>query len=279
MSPRVLLVVGEIADGPRDQERTVTTVRSRKDPWTELDPQTGAVPAHWIRDLLTSKQMFAFALLPELLRAIVPTDAGGRLEEAPERLSPFWRVLDAAYDEFRGHGRNTPETLIAQLDHNGKLSGQLTRAGSRRTLVLYPKSGDIMRGARSRAGSFVVDDTLYYYNAASASEAGYLTALLNAPCLSRAFKESRTSGRDFHQHPWRTIPIPRYDAADEVHRELTRLCNRAERAARIWLSRETKRYGQVAASSRIRSLLDEQGIFAAIDRAAAAVLPEQANPR
>ena len=187
---------------------TVTTVRSRKKPWSELEPQTGVVPAHWIRDLLTSNQMFAFVLLPELQRAIVPTDAGGRLEEAPERLSPFWRVLDAAYDEFRGRGRNTPETLIAQLDHNGKLSGQLTRAGTRRTLVLYPKSGDIMRGARSQTGSFVVDDTLYYFNAASAGEAGYLTALLNAPCLSRAFRESRTSGRDFHQHPWRTIPIP-----------------------------------------------------------------------
>jgi hypothetical protein len=279
VSPRVLLVVGEVDNGPGHHELTVTTVRSRKKPWTELEAQTGVVPAHWVRDLLTSNQVFAFATLPELPRAIVPTDAGGRLDEAPERVSPFWRVLDAAFDEFRGRGRNTPETLIAQLDHNGKLSGQLTRAGTRRTLVLYPKSGDIMRGARSQAGSFVVDDTLYYFNAAGAGEAGYLTALLNAPCLSRAFRESRTSGRDFHQQPWRTIPIPRYDAADEAHRELARLCNRAERAAGTWLSQQTIRHGQVAASTRIRSLLDEQGIFAAIDRAAATILPEHAISR
>ena len=257
----------------------MTTVRSRKEPWKELEPQTGVVPAHWIRELLTSKQVFVFSMLPELPRAIIPTDANGQLEQAPERLSPFWRVLDAAYAEFRGRGRNTPATLIAQLDHNGKLSGQLTRAGGRRTLVLHPKSGDIMRGARSQAGSFVVDDTLYYFNAASVGEAGYLTALLNAPSLSRAFQEARTSGRDFHQHPWRTIPIPRYDAGNEVHRELARLCNRAERVATSWISQQTTRHGQVAASSRIRSLLDEQGIFAAIDRAAAAILPEHANPR
>ncbi|MDE0703782.1 MAG: hypothetical protein OXH59_08680 [Rhodospirillaceae bacterium] len=277
VSPRVLVVAAEVADGPRAEEVTVITVRSRKEPWSEIEPQTGVVPAHWLRDLLTSNQMFAYALLTELPRAIVPTDAGGRLEGSPELVSPFWRILDATYDEFRGRGRNTPETLIAQLDHNGKLSGQLTRAGTRRNLVLYPKSGDIMRAARSRAASFVVDDTLYYFNAASAGEAGYLTALLNAPCLSRAFRESRTSGRDFHQHPWRTIPIPRYDVADEVHRELARLCNRAERAAETWLSGQTARYGQVATSSRIRSLLDEQGISAAIDRAAAAMLPEHAN--
>lgn len=279
VSPRVLLVVGESADGPRTREMTVTTVRSRQKPWTELEPQTGVVPAHWIRNLMTSKQMFAFAVLPELPRAIVPTEAGGLLEESPERLSPFWRVLDSAFDEFRGRGRNTPETLIAQLDHNGKLSGQLTRAGRRRSLVLYPKSGDIMRGARSQAGLFVVDDTLYYFNAASVGEAGYLTALLNAPCLSRAFQESRTSGRHFDQNPWRTIPIPRYDAAEEVHRELARLCNRAERAANTWLSQQSARYGQVAASGRIRALLEEQGILAAIDRAAAAVVPEHASPR
>ena len=279
VSPRVLVVVGEVDGDPRYRERTVTTVRSRKEPWKELEPQTGVVPAHWIRELLTSNQMFVFSMLPELPRAIIPTDANGQLEQAPERLSPFWRVLDAAFDEFRGRGRNTPATLIAQLDHNGKLSGQLGRAGTRRTLVLYPKSGDIMRGARSQAGSFVVDDTLYYFNAASVGEAGYLTALLNAPSLSRAFQEARTSGRDFHQHPWRTIPILRYDAGNEVHRELARLCNRAERVAAAWISQQTTRHGQVAASSRIRSLLDEQGIFAAIDRAVAAILPEHANPR
>ena len=202
----------------------------------------------------------------------------GCIREPRHLYERVWRDLDAAFDEFRGRGRNTPDTLIAQLDHNGKLSGQLTRAGRRRTRVLYPKSGDNMRGARSQLGSFVVDDTLYYFNAVSAGEVGYLTALLNAPCLSHAFRESRTSGRHFDQQPWRTIPIPRYDADHEVHRELARLCSRAERAASTWLSRQTTRYGQAATSSRIRSLLDEQGISEAIDRAAAAVLPEHAHP-
>ena len=277
VSPRVLVVVSEVAEGPRLDEKTVTTIPSKKEPWTELEPQTGIVPGHWVRELLTSNQVFVFTILPELLQAIIPTDAQGRLEEAPETLSPFWQTLNAAYDELRGHGRNTPETLIAQIDHNGKLSAQLTRAGGRRTLVLYPKSGDIMRGARTQAGPITVDDTLYYFNATSVGEAGFLTALFNAPSLARAFQESRMSGRDFHQHPWRAIPIPRYDSNDPVHRDLARLCNRAERAAGNWLAQQTTSYGQVAASMRIRSLLDEQGIFAAMDRAAATILPEHAQ--
>jgi len=273
----VLVVTREITDGPRYDEKRVTTTPSKQDPWAQLEPQTGVVPGHWVRDLLTSNQVFAFEIHPELPRAIIPTTVNGRLEEAPEDLSPFWERLNAAYDELRGRGRNTPETLIAQLDHNGKLSVQLTRAGTRRTLVLYPKSGDIMRGARIRTGPIVVDDTLYYFSAASVGEAGFLTALLNAPSLSRAFQESRTSGRDFHQHPWRVIPIPRYDATDAVHRDLASLCNRAERATGEWLAEQTRPYGQIAASTRIRDLLNERGIFAAIDRAAAAILPAHAE--
>ena len=279
VSPRVLVAVSEIADGPRHDEKRVTTVPSRQDPWAQLEPQTGVVPGHWVRDLLTSNQVFAFAIPSELLRAIIPTDTDGRLEEAPENLSPFWRLLDAAYDELRGRGRNTPETLIAQLDHNGKLSAQLTRAGTRRTLVLYPKSGDIMRGARSRAGPITVDDTLYYCNTASVGEAAFLTSVLNAPSLARAFLESRTSGRDFHQNPWRAIPIPRYDATDPVHRDLARLCDRAERVASDWLAQQNRSYGQIAASARIRALLAQRGIFAAIDRAAATILPNHAQPQ
>ena len=274
MSPRVLVVVREITDGPQHDEKRVTTTVSRKRPWAEVEPQTGVVPQRWIRDLLTSSQLLTFGILPELPHAIIPTDGQGRLEEAPERLSPFWQVLNTAYDELRGRGRNTPETLIKQIDYNGKLSAQLTRAGNRRTLLLYPRSGDIMRGARSRSGPIVVDDTLYYFNAASGGEAAFLTAILNAPSLSRAFLESRTSGRDFHQNPWRAIPIPRYDPANPIHCHLAGLCNRAERAATGWLAQQTRSYGQIAASARIRALLDERGIFAAIDRAAAIILPD-----
>ena len=109
------------------------------------------------------------------------------------------------------------------------------------------------------------------------AEAAFLTSLLNAPFLARAFLESRASGRDFHQNPWRAIPIPRYDATDPVHRDLARLCDRAERVASDWLSQQNRSYGQIAASARIRALLDERGIFAAIHRAATAILPDHAE--
>ena len=277
VTPKVLTVISHTTDAPRPDEKRVTTAASSKEPWDQLEPQIGVVPRHWVRDLLVSNQLLAFAILPELPQAIIPTNAQGRLEEIPENRSPFWEVLNATYDELRGRGRSTPRTLIERINYNRTLSTQLIRAGTRRTLVLHPRAGDIMRGARSRPGTAIVDTTLNYFNAASVGEAGFLTALLNAPSLSRAFQESRTSGRHFQQHPWRTIPIPRYDATDAVHRDLARLCNRAEQTASAWLSQQNTSYGQIAASTRIRSLLHERGIFAAIDRAAATILPDHAE--
>ena len=80
-----------------------------------------------------------------------------------------------------------------------------------------------MRAARIPPGTVILQHTLHYYTAASASEAAFLVALLNAPSLHRAYVDSRTSGRHFTNNPWRAIPIPRYDATDSLHVRLSEL--------------------------------------------------------
>ena len=79
-----------------------------------------------------------------------------------------------------------------------------------------------------RAGIAVADSTLFWQVVRSEAEAGYLVALLNARCLRRAFAESKESGRHFQLHPWRKVPIPRYDRTNASHRRLGVLCSRAE---------------------------------------------------
>ena len=74
-----------------------------------------------------------------------------------------------------------------------------------------------MRAARIPPGIAVLQDTIHFFQARTSDEAAFLVALLNAPCLTRAFVESRTSGRHFKNNPWRTIPIPRYDRANPLH--------------------------------------------------------------
>ena len=137
-----------------------------------------------------------------------------------------------------------------------------------------------MKACRVRPGRAIVDDTLYRYVAANAPEAAYLVGLMNADCLTDAFSESRSSGRDFHLHPWRRIPIPRFDRTEPDHMALARLTERAERTIERWLSElaaRSRRLGQVALSTRARELLRTNGIADEIDAVARRVLPRQAR--
>ena len=210
--PKVLTAVHSAKAGKRPGETVVETVRSSKNPWSAIPAQAGTVPKDWLRPLLESSDLFPFGVAADLSRAIIPTGRDGRILVHPATASAFWGQLERLYEEFRGKGKGTPQSLSARIDYGKALSTQLERTGGawqRKRLVLYPKSGDIMRAARVVPGNTVFGDTVYYWKASSDGEAAFLVGILNAPALRRAFSESRTSGRDFHKNPWRSVPVPR----------------------------------------------------------------------
>ena len=105
-------------------------------------------------------------------------------------------------------------------------------------------------------------------------------ALMNAPCLQRAFLESRESGRDFQLHPWRKVPIRRYDGKNPQHVKLARLCDLAEKAARKTAEEVKDKFpkaGQLKLSTAVRDRLRSDDILQSIDRIAARLLPDQAE--
>ena len=256
----------------------VQTISSQKSPWRDVPPQLGKVPAKWVHPLIKSDDLLPFAMLPNRQSAVIPMDEDGKLLVTPGEHSEYWAECEAIYAELKGRGRITPKTLAAQIDYAGKLSSQLPLAPKRqRTLVLHPHSGDLMRGARSRSGDAVIGSTLYYFAVGSAQEAAYLVALLNAPTLRKAFEQARESGRHFSAHPWRKVPIPRFNADDPRHLRLANACIEGERLA----AREIRRWEdpiirQVGASKRLRSLFESTGLNAELNAAAAALLPDHA---
>ncbi len=279
--PRVLTIVQQATSTQRGG-LTVRTIRSQHRPWSSVNPQEGLIPAHWIHSLIISKAIVPFAISPgAAYRAIIPVvnDHHDGLEKDPETRNSFWASLDTIYREHKGAGKNTPSKLIGQIDFASKLSSQLPLRGETRTMVLYPSSGDIMRACRFTPGDGIIDYTLFRYVASSAEEAAYLVALLNAPCLNTAFVQSRSSGRHFQLHPWRKVPIRRFDPGNPRHRGLAKLTEKAEAIAQEWLSassQEIARLGQVGLSSRIRELLGSEGIFPKIDGIVREILPHQA---
>ena len=275
ISPRVLVVMDRARRRRATDEWLVTTSPSTKEPWSEVEPASGSVPGGWVRDFLSSKQVFPFAMAADSNQALIPSGGDGLLLTDPGARSPFWRDLDETWRQHRSQGKTTPGTLIEQIDFRKKLSRQLGWDGSDGTkrTVLYPKSGDIMRACRGAVT--IVNDGLYYWEARSAQEAAYLVALLNAPSLNGAYVSARESGRDFHTHLWKKVPIPRFDSRRGPHRRLASLTSDAETLVEAWLSDPKNRegLGQLAISTRLRKLLREKGILRAIDAEARRILP------
>ncbi len=279
--PHVLTLIVARTKAPNRLGWTrIETQVSRHHPWNGISSQKGEIPAAWVRPVHTSPDLLPYMAIRKPPHAIVPVDRDELMHFEPGRDCRFWRELDEIYDAHRGRGRGTPETLIDRIDYGSALSAQPFTAQRGRRMVLYPSSGDIMRAARSRGGVAVVDATLYWFAARSEAEAGYLVALLNANCLRRAFFECKDSGRDFHLHPWRNVPIPLYDRRNQTHRRLAELCGAAERIAVRCVNEELSErpdLRQQGLSKAVREALAKTKVGKEIEDNAARLLPKQAT--
>ena len=273
--PHVLLLASVVH--PQGRRRvSVETVRSKHQPWAAVRPQEIEVPRTWISRLYRSQDLFPFAVSDSPAQAVIPANEAGELALESATSEPGWRRLSQLYEIYRGKGRNTPRTLLGRIDYGGGLSTQPRDGAPEMQMVLYPTSGDRMRAARVAPGSVVVDSSVYWHTATCDSEAGYLIALLNAPSLRRAYKHARTSGRHFHQHPWRRVPIPRFDPEDSRHSRLAELCGEAEAGA-LQVRLQFPDAGQVKVSTEVRARLVKDGILERIDALVASLLPKQAG--
>ena len=277
--PHVLSYVTEHVNSPIPGWTQIVTRKSQKKAWKELPSQTGLIPTKWIRQVHTSPDMLPYMAIRKPPSAIIPIDSTGKIHADPGRDCDFWEELDEIYDKYKGRGRSTPKTLIAQFNYRKKLSEQPLMPSSERSMVLLPGSGDIMRAARHQPGAAIVDSTLFWLTVRNEDEAGYLVTLLNAKCLRRAFADSRESGRHFQLHPWRKVPIPRYDYAIRAHRRLAKLCERAEEVVVETVAnklQENSKLGQRGLSTVIRQAVERSKVGREIEMLAAQILPEQA---
>ena len=269
ITPKVLTTVKTNNIGSKPGTRYVETAKSDKGKWKRVSTKSGELPAKWLVPVLNSGQLLPF-LTTELRTAIVPLRADGDILHAEmARENRFWRMLDDLYQEHRGLGTNTPRDLLSQINYANKLSAQLPLHPSTEYMVVYPASGDIMRAACIQVGTAVMDSKVYWRRMESRSEARYLVAVLNTPCLEKAFRDARTSGRDFHKSPWKNVPIPTYDEGSDIHRELSEWGEKAERTVKS-MNLPT---GQRAASNRIRKRLAEDGAFSEINKLVNEILP------
>lgn len=274
INPHILVMINQTEAGKRPDQRRVTTkpsqVNNPKSVWKDVNPQVGEVPVSWIQPVLRSEHLLPFTIL-EGSEMIIPfEDRSGMLSANPDEKCLFWCDLERIYQE-RSKGK-----LLENIDHHNKLSKQLPIIYQEdQRLFLYPTSGNHMRAARSIPR--IIDSTLYYFKFDQPVQAAFLVGILNASCLDRAFRESKSSGRHFHHYPWQKIPIPEFDKTQELHKRLVTATEKAEEAANKVVEEASKKKGQRSLSNRIREALKDKGIMDEINECARKILPNQAD--
>ena len=266
-----------IARYETDGDATVIeTVPSTRRPWEAEGSQRGEIPTRWARDIAYRSTMFPFALTT--IKAVVPVMSDGTPD--PERhTNEYWRRAESIYQRHLTLSPETPDTLLGKLNFQNKLLKQFADAPDTAALVkvVYNGSGRILRAARI-APQIPAEYGLYHAVFSSESESAYLTAILNAPCLQKAYQQSMKSDRGFEQHFWRTVPIPKYDRDNAVHQAIAQLCEEAETVAADARTLHGADLGQQRLSDRIRRELINRGVADRIDALARQIVPDQSEP-
>ncbi len=139
------------------------------------------------------------------------------LEKYPKALS-FYKEINTFY---QNHKKETSDinTLFANLNYWNKLKKQVN---NKAFLVVYNASGSNLKSAviNNKQQRVIIGSENYYYSTDSENEANFLSALLNAPILSKNIKLVKSS-RHIHKRPF-MFPIPIYDKNNEMHKELAK---------------------------------------------------------
>lgn len=248
---------------PREALLIKRTYKSTKGVWRGRFYENIPIEREATHPFLRSQMLEAFSAQPDAL-LILPVFGDASevrdLEDWPDGAFPLARgwfeKAGGVYEA--GRAEKSAKTLIRNVDWKNTGSNQLRVEQCASTKVVYNKSGNTLRAARIPA-DLVVNDKLYWTVLRTQREALYLTALLNAPALQAAYRDSKTSALDFDKNPLRHVPIPRFDHRKPTHMTLVQAARAAEKAA---------------AEENGGELLQRE--LARIDRAARRLLPKHA---
>jgi len=140
------------------------------------------------------------------------------LQKYPKAMS-FYNQMNTLYQTHKKE-TSSINTLYDNLNYWNKLKKQVK---SKNYIIIYNASGSNVKAAviNNNKQRIIIGSENYYYSTESENEANYLSAILNAPNLSKYVKLIKSS-RHIHKRPF-IFPIPLYDDKNENHRLLAKL--------------------------------------------------------
>lgn len=234
-TPRFLFVVERREVGALGVSSGRVAIKSsrsvqEKTPWKTLTDMTGVVETEFVRPFYTGENVFPFRPgEPQL--ALVPCGKAGLLNRTQIEMNPgldaWWSKSQELWEANRSSDRLS---LSDRLDYQSTLTKQFPVASLR---VVYNRAGMHLAAAKITDRRALIANGLYWATVGSIEEADYLCAIINAPAMTelvRPFMSYGKDERDIHKHVWE-IPIPLYNAEDNVHRRLASLGKSLEAVA------------------------------------------------
>ncbi|MFX1378279.1 MAG: Eco57I restriction-modification methylase domain-containing protein [Promethearchaeota archaeon] len=130
----------------------------------------------------------------------------------------FYKEMNRIYQQNKKKSSRI-NNLYANLNYWNKLKKQNK---NKAYIVVYNASGSSLKSAviDNQKQRLIIGSENYYYSSDSESEVYYLSAILNAPILSKYIKLVKSS-RHIHKRPF-MFPIPLYDEENIIHRSLAK---------------------------------------------------------
>lgn len=276
--PRMLCVVERAPAGPMGGDPKAPLVVSRrtpqeKPPWKGLPDRRGNVETQFLRALYLGESITPYRpLSPQL--AVIPWDSADDSlldsRAASDRgylgLSAWLGDAERLWKQYsRGES-----SFVQQIDYYGKLSVQFPIPPLR---VVFAKSGTLPAAALLDDQSGVIENVLYWAGVRTRDEGEYLLAVLNSETARKRVENQQSRGqwgaRDFHK-VMLSLPVPRYNQGEPLHRDLSAAAEHAEQIAVAVPLKEGTYF--VTARKRIREALLDDGIAAQIDELVARLL-------
>jgi SAM-dependent methyltransferase len=244
-----------------------------KPPWKSAATIENRVEAEFLRPVLLGESILPFRVFRPF-EAVVPiTERGQVLDSvaaANRGLQGLFGWMRKAEEVWNDNRHSNDMTLIQRFDYFGLLKAQFPPPGLR---VVYAKAGTLPAACILRRKDLVVENLLYWAPVNAEEEGHYLTAVLNSETARARAAQYQSRGQWGARHFDKVmfnLPIPRFDEADALHRELAAAAARAETVAAAVALPEGVRFQR--ARALVRAALAEAQVSQRIDALVAALL-------